>query len=88
MSNTTKSFEVGRRYSCRSACDHECVWTFEVVKRTAVSVWIRQISNVEEPIERRKVSVYMGEETVRPFGRYSMAPILGAAKIVFEKVEA
>ena len=29
-----KRFEVGKRYEMRSACDHDCIWRYEVVDRT------------------------------------------------------
>jgi hypothetical protein len=29
------TFEVGSAYTCRSACDSDVAWTFEVVRRTA-----------------------------------------------------
>jgi hypothetical protein len=35
-------FEVGKTYSCRSACDYECVWNYEVVKRTDKSITIKK----------------------------------------------
>ena len=71
-------FEPGRRYACRSACDHNCVWTFEVVRRTAKSVWIREADGGDRGTKRRKVDVYEGRETVFPLGTFSMAPILSA----------
>lgn len=27
-------FEIGKTYTTRSVCDHDCVFTIEVIKRT------------------------------------------------------
>ena len=33
-------FEIGKEYSCRSICDHECVWTFTVTARTEKTITV------------------------------------------------
>ncbi len=68
------TFETGKTYTCTSVCDHECVWTFEVERRTAKSIWIR----INGKLERRAVKVWDGVEFFKPFGSYSMAPIVRA----------
>jgi hypothetical protein len=73
MSN---QFKAGNTYSMRSVCDHNCIWTYEVVRRTAKSVWLKDSKG---DVKRCVVSVYDGAEHVMPKGRYSMAPILVAA---------
>lgn len=73
-----KTFEIGNTYSMRSACDHNCVWTYEVVARTAQMV---TLSDGVETIKCRinkKISEWNKAETVFPLGRYSMAPVLSA----------
>lgn len=72
------SFEVGRRYACRSLGDHECVWTFEVIDRTAMFVLLQ-----EDDGQRRrvKVRVWQGVEACSPLGTYSLAPVLTAEKV-------
>ena len=35
-----RKFEVGKTYSMRSACDHNCVWTYTVTARTAQTITI------------------------------------------------
>jgi len=79
----TLKFQVGKTYACRSICDHECVFTFTVVSRTAQSIVIAGNANLPmaNPAiggARRKVRVWNGVEQVDPLGRYSMAPVLGA----------
>lgn len=73
-------FAVGGVYSCTSACDSGCRWTFAVVRRTASTVWIRE--GEAGKLVARRVSVYEGREQVFPMGKYSMATILDASRAV------
>ena len=71
-------FEVGKKYSVGSICNSDCVWTFEVISRTACTV---TLFDGNETIKCRiieKLSEYRNSETVRPFGNYSMCPTLSA----------
>lgn len=73
-----KKFEIGKTYSMRSICDHNCVWTYTVTARTAKTI---TISDGEKTLKCRviqKVSEYRGAETIYPLGQYSMAPSLTA----------
>lgn len=75
-----KQFEVGQSYEMRSACDHDCVWRFKVISRTAMTVQLQE-ENLNKPIIcriKKRLSWYRGVESVMPFGSYSMAPILSA----------
>jgi hypothetical protein len=78
MSTTT--FQVGNTYSARSFGDHNCVWTFTVASRTAKFVTL-----VDEYGEARRVRTYVhgaqNFEHCRPFGTYSLAPVLTADKV-------
>ncbi len=78
MENIQK-FEVGREYFCRSACDHTCVWTFKVVRRTAKSIWFSEDGC---GASRRSIRIYNDIEMVYPMGTYSMSPVLSADKVV------
>ena len=69
-----KKFVAGRTYSTRSACDHDCIFSFELVSRTEKTVTIRY-QNKEV---RRTVSDADGAEMIFPMGRFSMAPVLTA----------
>lgn len=77
MADITK-FETGKTYSCRSICDHECIYSFTVVSRTDRTVTI----GVHGRNVRRKVRVctYDNSEMIDPLGRYSMSPVLRASK--------
>jgi len=87
---TKFKFVPGNTYSMRSVCDHECVWTYLVVRRTAKSVWLSETTYSTRhgrepgPVKRKLISVWRGEEQVQPHGRYSFSPILGAERVVAE----
>lgn len=80
----TKQFKVGGRYSMRSACDHECKWTYKVVSRTAGTVVLQEIRNGKPFGDKARFRInktltsHLNAEAVRPHGTYSMAPILSA----------
>lgn len=64
-------FEAGKTYQTRSACDHDCIIRVTVAKRTA--------KTVTTPVGTTfRVSEYQGVEQFRPWGNYSMAPIISA----------
>ena len=73
----TATFEVGKTYSARSACNYDCVWTFEVIKRTAKFITLH-----EEGGDTMRVGVrsHDGEEWASPFGTYSMSPVISAGR--------
>lgn len=83
-----KEFKVGKFYEMRSACDHNCVWRFKVVGRSACTVTLQPVdankqnrgtvirSRINKVISERR-----GAESVMPLGRYSMAPVLSADNI-------
>jgi hypothetical protein len=67
-------FKTGETYETRSVCDHNCIFRFKILRRTAKSVWV----NVHGEKARRLIEVYDGKETFYPFGKYSMAAIISA----------
>lgn len=74
-----KKFEIGKAYACSSNCNHECVWTFSVIRRTAKTVTFRDKYGEEKTCRiSADISSYRNAETVFPLGRYSMAPMLDA----------
>lgn len=74
-------FVPGVTYYTRSIGDHNCIWRFTVVRRTASSVWVTGDFDKAGTVERRKVEEYNGAEKFSPFGRYSMSPSVYADKI-------
>lgn len=73
-----KTFETGKTYSMRSICDHNCIWTYTVTKRTAQTITITDGEETKTCRISKRYSEYRGAETVYPFGQYSMAPSLTA----------
>jgi len=70
-----KTFKTNTEISGRSICDHNCIFTAKVIKRTEKTVTI--ITQGQE--SRCKIHIdKSGEEFIFPFGRYSMAPIMRA----------
>ena len=69
-------FEIGKSYYMRSACDHECIWTYEVIARTAQMITLK---DGHGKVTKCRVSKWSrNAEEVRPLGSYSMAPVLMA----------
>ena len=80
-----KQFEVGKQYSMRSIGDHNCIWSYTVIARTAATITIvlNGVSNSTQKCRiNKQVSEWCGAETVYPLGRYSMAPSLTADGII------
>lgn len=75
-----KTFEIGKSYSMHSPCDHECVWTYKVVERTACTLTLLDVDT--NKVRKCRISKLLTEwnksETVLPLGNYSMAPVLTA----------
>lgn len=77
--NQVAKFEVGKTYYTRSICNHDCIFSVKVLKRTAKTVVV-----LKDGKEKRcKISLsYTGkEETIAPWGIYSMCPIIGAESV-------
>lgn len=73
-----RKFEVGKTYSMRSICDHNCIWTYTVTARTAQTITITDGEKVQKCRINKKSSEYRNAETVYPLGQYSMCPSLEA----------
>ena len=73
-----KKFEVGQTYTMRSACMHDCVWTYTVTKRTTQTVTITDGKQVKTCRISKAVSQCRDAESIFPLGQYSMAPTLSA----------
>jgi len=72
-----RQFEIGKTYTARSICDHECIFTYRIVKRTAKTVTIKCFNG--DLVRRTVKRSYDGSaEICWPDGIYSMAPIITA----------
>ena len=71
------TFEIGHKYYDTSACDHNCVFTIEIVKRTTKTVTFRRDG------KERRTKLFCDErgEYIIP-DRYSMAPVFRAEREV------
>lgn len=78
-------FETSKQYQVRSIGDQNCVWTFEVTRRTEKSIWVS--CDGEYQNKRLAVSIRDGQEIVKPFGTYSMSPTLRASNVVDSSIE-
>ena len=76
--STLATFQVGRTYSTRSVCDHECIFSLTVESRT--KCFITTVATKHQPSKRLGVYEWDGAEAVAPEGRYSMCPIIRAAR--------
>lgn len=70
-----KQFEAGKTYTTRSICDHDCVISVTIEKRTAKTV----SATVRGELKTFRVAEYDGAEYIKPWGSYSMAPMIRAA---------
>jgi hypothetical protein len=73
-----KKFEIGKTYNMRSACDHECIWSYTVTDRTAQTVTLTDGKKTIKCRIVKNLSEYRNAETVRPLGQYSLCPLLSA----------
>lgn len=74
MSSTT--FKSGATYYTRSICDHDCILRLTVASRTAKTVTMPNVMG-QRKILRIAVDD-RGNEYVKPWGSYSMCPIIDA----------
>jgi hypothetical protein len=84
VSYAPDQFIVGRCYSTRSICDHECIFEYAIIDRTAKTVWIVPARDGvyqpdSKPMARRVKRLSPRDcESIMPTGSYSMAPMLKA----------
>jgi len=71
------TFQAGRTYFTRSICDSEHIITVQVLSRTAKTIKAKTARGVQT----FRISEYAGVEQVKPWGAYSMAPIVGADRV-------
>lgn len=72
-----KKFEAGKTYTTRSICDHDCVISVTIEKRTAKTVTV-SFPGKTWALQTFRVGEYEGAEFIKPWGSYSMAPIIRA----------
>jgi hypothetical protein len=70
-------FESGKTYFTRSVCDYDCIITVSILSRTAKTIK----ANVRGEEKTFRITEYSGVEQIKPWGNYSMCPILSADRI-------
>lgn len=73
-------FEIGSTYNMTSPGDHNCVWTYKVLKRTACTVTLTDGKKDITCRINKAYTNYRDAETVFPLGQYSLCPVLSADK--------
>ncbi len=73
-----QTFQAGKTYATRSVCDHDCVIRVRVLKRTAKTI---TAECGHQGIKTLRIAEYDGREQVKPWGSYSMAPIVDASDL-------
>jgi len=69
-------FQAGQSYLIRFIGDADATATAQVLRRTVKTVRVM----LEGEEKNLRVAVVNGVETVKPFGSYSMAPVMSAAR--------
>lgn len=72
-----EKFQVGKTYSTRSICDSDCIIAVAIVKRTEKTV-TGYFKGEPGPSKTFRVGEHDGAEFIKPWGSYSMCPIINA----------
>lgn len=77
-------FETGKTYATRSICDHDCIISVTIAGRTAKTVVVTEDSKTDHLARGRRFRVreYDGQETISPWGKYSMSPVISAGDAI------
>ena len=70
-------FEPGKTYKTRLITDSNLTLSIHVIRRTAKTIWITGIRDDKKPQALRPFK-FNGIEHVRPWGNFSMSPIISA----------
>lgn len=73
-----KKFEIGKTYSHRWIGDSDLLTSWTVISRTAQTIKITDGKETKTCKIIKCLSEMRGSESVYPFGKYSMCPILSA----------
>lgn len=74
-----KKFEIGKTYYTQHACNSDCIIRAKCVKRTASTVTMVTGMYGERTYRiMRESERFFHAEAIRPYGSYSMAPIIDA----------
>lgn len=68
-------FETGKTYTTRSIGDYDCIISVTIEKRTEKTVTAKVMGKTRN----FRVTDLMGSESFKPWGNYSMCPVIRAA---------
>jgi hypothetical protein len=71
-----KKFEINKVYQTRSPGDYDCVITCKIIARTDKTVTIFDL--FEKKSKTFRLKIWNNIEQFRPWGSYSMCPVLTA----------
>jgi hypothetical protein len=74
MAESVTRFEPGKTYWTRSIVDSDYIVRLAIARRTSQTI-------ITTEGKRLRVSIYRGVEQVKPWGSYSMCPIVGADRV-------
>lgn len=81
-----KRFEVGKTYATRSICNQDCVIAVRIIRRTASTVTVDMLRSAINGEQTKTLRInqgeaaQFGEECIRPWGKYSMCPVVRASR--------
>lgn len=81
----TIKFKVGQTVTCRSACDYNCIFSWDILARTVKTI------TVTDGYATKRIGIKVnseGVETAKPYGNYSMAPVVFASENFSSEVAA
>ena len=73
-----KKFEIGKSYTHGWIGDSELFTTWKVIARTAQTVTITDGTETKKCKIIKQITEWRNAESIYPFGKYSMCPILSA----------
>lgn len=74
-----KKFEIGKTYETRSLCNHDCIIKLTIKSRTAATITAENEHGEMQKLRiNKKLTEIREAETVLPWGKYSMAPMITA----------
>lgn len=74
----TQQFQVGATYTTRSIANADCIISTKIIKRTTKTVTVESNDLMGEKVKTFRISKFQEIEFFKPWGNYSMSPIIKA----------
>jgi len=75
-------FKTGSVYRTRSPGDHDCILDYKIISRTAKT--LKSFDKMTNEVKTYRISVWENVEQFKPWGSFSMCPIMSADKLLKE----